>query len=315
MNLDSLSPGIQLILYCVVVLLASLAGGWLPALLHLNHARLQIAVSLVSGLMVGLALLHLLPHGAEELGSPAKASAWMLGGFLVMFFLQRFLPFHHHEVGEGAPGSDPGHDHHSHDELTAAQPLSWAGVALGLSIHSLLDGMALAAAVVSAERGHGVAIGLGTAMAVIMHKPFGAMAITTLIKASHMPGKLLHWVNFLFSLVTPIGAALFFVGAGHLAQEHPALLGAALAFSAGSFLCIACADLLPELQFHSHDRLKLSAALLAGLGIAILIGRFGHADHDHDHDHTHVLLDAMVGGPAESPSDVHTVTHARKLAV
>jgi zinc and cadmium transporter len=49
-------------------------------------------------------------------------------------------------------------------------------------------------------------------------------------------------------------------------------LGCALAFCAGTFLCISCSDLLPELQFHSHDRLKLSVALLAGLGVAILIG-------------------------------------------
>ncbi len=38
----------------------------------------------------------------------------------------------------------------------------------------------------------------------------------------------------------------------------------ALAFSAGTFLCIALSDLLPELQFHSHDRLKLSISLIAG---------------------------------------------------
>jgi len=48
-------------------------------------------------------------------------------------------------------------------------------------------------------------------------------------------------------------------------------LGCALAFCAGSFLCIASSDLLPELQFHSHDRLKLSIALIAGLTIAVLI--------------------------------------------
>lgn len=297
MSLLSLSPEVQLILYCLVVLFASLAGGWLPALLHLNHARLQIAVSLVSGLMVGLALLHLLPHGAEELGSPGRASAWLLGGFLAMFFLQRFLPFHHHEVGDESDAHDHSHHHPAHSAGPVTQPLSWMGVAVGLSIHSLLDGLALAAAVVSSERGHGVALGLGTALAVILHKPFGAMAITTLIKATRQPGKLLHWVNLLFAMVTPIGAALFFVGAGHLVQEYPQLLGAALAFSAGSFLCIACADLLPELQFHSHDRFKLSLALLVGLGIAVLIGQVGHSDHDHDHDHGHeVEAEALDAG-------------------
>ena len=42
---------------------------------------------------------------------------------------------------------------------------------------------------------------------------------------------------------------------------------AALAFSAGTFLCIALSDLLPELQFHAHDRTKLSLALLAGFAL------------------------------------------------
>jgi zinc and cadmium transporter len=275
------------------VLVASLAGGWLPAILRLDHARLQTAVSVVSGLMVGLALLHLLPHGAEELGSPAKASAWMLGGFLAMFFLQRFLPFHHHDVEEPGPDAGCNHSHH-HGDAMVAQPLSWMGVATGLSIHSILDGLALAAAVVSAERGHGMGLAFGTAVAVILHKPFGAMAITTLIKASETPRPWLHWVNLGFALVTPLGAALFFIGAGQFTQQHPEWLGAALSFSAGTFLCIACADLLPELQFHSHDRLKLSIALLVGLGIAIGIGKFGHAGHEHeephDHDHDHGRL-------------------------
>lgn len=296
MSLASIPPEIQLVVYCLVVLLASLAGGSLPALLHLNHARLQAAVSLVSGLMVGLALLHLLPHGAEELGSTARASAWMLSGFLTMFFLQRFLPFHHHEVEQEAQAPDSGHELHSHESVPAAPPLSWVGVAFGLSIHSVLDGLALAAAVLSVEQGHGAALGLGTAAAVILHKPFGAMAITTLIRASRRSRQWLHWVNSLFALVTPVGAALFFLGAGHLAEAHPAWLGAALAFSAGTFLCIACADLLPELQFHSHDRLKLSAALLVGLGLAVLIGRFGHTELEH------------LQGPGHDPATVDSGT-------
>jgi len=40
--------------------------------------------------------------------------------------------------------------------------------------------------------------------------------------------------------------------------------------------------LLPELQFHAHDRLKLSLALLAGLAAAVAITRFGHASHEHE---------------------------------
>ncbi len=95
--------------------------------------------------------------------------------------------------------------------------------------------------------------------------------------------KLVPALEKIIGIAEPVPTAI--VGAGHLVQDHPAWLGATLAFSAGTFLCIACADLLPELQFHSHDRFKLSVALLVGLGIAILIGKFGHTEHETEHDH------------------------------
>jgi zinc and cadmium transporter len=55
----------------------------------------------------------------------------------------------------------------------------------------------------------------------------------------------------------------------------------ALAFSAGVFLCISMSDLLPELQFHHHDRLLLSLALIAGLAVAFIAGQFEAAGHSH----------------------------------
>ena len=66
----------------------------------------------------------------------------------------------------------------------------------------------------------------------------------------------------------PAGVALFCVGTrGVLPISPGSWTAAALAFSAGTFLCIALSDLLPELQFHSHDRLQLSVALLAGFAL------------------------------------------------
>jgi zinc and cadmium transporter len=78
-----------------------------------------------------------------------------------------------------------------------------------------------------------------------------------------------------------LGAILFCLGMNQVAGAHPAFLAGALGFCAGNFLCIACSDLLPELQFHSHDRFKLSVALLAGLGLAALIGSFETSGHEH----------------------------------
>jgi zinc and cadmium transporter len=93
-----------------------------------------------------------------------------------------------------------------------------------------------------------------------------------------------HWVNGCFALAIPLGILFFHMGAGHFTAPHHHFLGIVLAFTAGTFVCIAASDLLPELQFHSHDRVKLSAALLLGLLLSALIGRLETTGHDrHDH--------------------------------
>ena len=131
----------------------------------------------------------------------------------------------------------------------------------------------LAAAVAAGAQGHARLAGLGVALVVILHKPFDAMAVSTLMHAGGSSRFSRHVLNGLFALASPLGAALFYIGAGYLAAGTP-VLGCALGFCAGTFLCIASSDLLPELQFHSHDRFKLSAALLAGLAVAVIIGLF-----------------------------------------
>ena len=267
-----------LLLYCALLLLASLAGGWLLLLIHPTHARLQIAISFVAGLMLGIALLHFLPDAAEQLQSVDKTAEWVLGGFLAMFFLQRFFHFHHHDTPEGDPEdccNEQEHDHH-HDHThtlagRSAKQLSWVGTALGLTLHSLLDGLALAAAVEAGAHGHVKMAGLGVALVVILHKPFDAMAVSALMTAGGSSRNARHILNWAFALVSPLGALLFYLGASHFADSNAVFLGRALAFCAGTFLCIASSDLLPELQFHSHDRFKLSVALLMGLTLAVVI--------------------------------------------
>ena len=280
-----MTSGWLLAIYCLFVLLASLAGGWFLLFIHLTHTRLQVAVSFVAGLMLGIALLHFLPDADAQLHSLDKTAEWVLGGFMAMFFVQRFFHFHHHDLPDGDPEDCCGHDHsheHSHGEHEhahtladkSAKQLSWVGTALGLTLHSLLDGLALAAAVEAGAQGHMKIAGLGVALVVILHKPFDAMAVSTLMAASGSSKASRHALNGLFALASPIGAALFYLGTQHFAGGNVPALGYALAFCAGSFLCIASSDLLPELQFHSHDRLKLSVALLAGLAVAIIIGQF-----------------------------------------
>jgi zinc and cadmium transporter len=290
-----ISPGVLLAGYCALVLLASLAGGWLPLAVRLTHTRLQVATSFVAGLMLGVGLLHLLPHAWHQLGAIDPTVWWLVGGFLVMFFIQRFFHFHHHDVPDEAPelkeapAAHVDHDaccehaHHGRDPTLAdksARRLSWGGAALGLTLHTLIDGVALAASVEAEVHAgkHGLLLGFGTFLVILLHKPFDSMAISTLLVRGGATRSVGHLVNALFALVFPLGLVLFHLGAGYT-QHAPQFLGAALAFSGGTFLCIATIDLLPELQFHAHDRVKLSLALLLGIAFSALIGRFETSGH------------------------------------
>jgi zinc and cadmium transporter len=254
-----------LAVYCVLVVLASLLGGALPARLHLTHTRLQVMVSFVAGLMLGVALLHMIPHATHYMTVDGTA-IWSVVGLLAMFFLIRAFHFHEHEVGMGH-----GEGEHAHDPLSRGHPhphaLGWVGIAVGLSIHSAVDGVALASSAL-AEEEHGALPGVGTFLAVLLHKPLDALAITSVMAAAGWPARSRRIVNLAFALVCPLGAALFAAGAQ---TGSDALLGGALAFAAGAFLCISLGDLLPEVQFHSHDRLKLSLALLVGVALAYAV--------------------------------------------
>jgi len=298
-----------LVVYCVLILLASLAGGWIPMLVRLTHRRMEIAVSFVAGLMLGVGLLHMLPHAIHEAGIEQLDTLvlWLLAGFLLMFFVERFFCFHHHEMpADQSHGEhcckDPNHDHgldHAHGGHTTHE-LTWSGAAVGLVLHSVLAGIALAASVQAEWHGGkgGFLAGAGAFLVILLHKPFDAMTLGALMAVGDWSMKARHLVNGLFALAIPAGVLLFYAGVGGPAGAEGGALACALAFSAGVFMCIAMADLLPELHFHRHDRVALSAALILGLALAWGIGLFEpshdagantqaadeHDQHDH-HEH------------------------------
>jgi len=282
-------PWFWLLLYCVLIPAVSLVGGWIPLLVRLTHRRMQVAISFVSGVMLGVALMHLLPHAIYEgLGAAGSIEhalpstlTWLLVGVLTMFFIERFFAFHqhdapHHEAAHDAP-RDFHESHHKH-----AHKLSWSGAAAGLAMHGAIEGLALAAAV-AAETVPGRAVplvGLSTFLVIFLHKPFDALTVGTLMAAGGYSVRSRHLVNVLLALTVPAGAIVSYLGFGH-APGGSFYVAAALAFSAGTFLCISMSDLLPELHFHQHDRILLSIALLLGLAVAWLASAVEHSSHNH----------------------------------
>jgi len=255
-----------LLVYCLFITFASLLGGWLPNVIRLGHRHTQMVLSLVSGVMLGVALLHLLPHSIDLLDNERSAMAACLTGLLFMFFMIRMFHFHNH----AAANTSHHCDHELHELEIKPADVSWIGLAAGFAIHTVIDGVALAAAVKSAETGaSGFFAGFGVFLAILLHKPLDALTITSLMAVRNWPVKKRAAVNLMFSLMCPLGALLFYVGLGTMDADQDFVKGVALAFAAGVFLCISLSDLLPEVQFHSHDRLSMSGMLLLGVGIAI----------------------------------------------
>jgi zinc and cadmium transporter len=310
-------PSLLIVIYCSLLIVASLAGGWLPSMIRLTHTRMQMMMSLVGGLMMGVALLHLLPHAVVETDSLDYAAWSCTLGLLAMFLTIHVFHVHQHAPiqEKEADGSDHAHsdcghaqpvcEHLAGDASTDAHRVSWVGLLLGLGIHSVMDGVAVGASLVAGVE-HGGATGLlgaGTFLAVLLHKPLDSLSITSVMAVGHWSQRAQSIVNLGFSLICPAGVLLTYFGVQGLGEWQHLAVGCALGFSAGVFLCISLADILPEIQFHRHDRLKLTAALLTGVALAFGVGIFEpehahdrapssspadqHDDHDHDHDHDH----------------------------
>lgn len=283
-----------LAIYCVGVVAASLFGGWLPTLFQLTHTRLQTMISFVGGLMLGIGVFHMLPHAVDSLGNSHLAGRWIMVGIAMTFVLLRLFHFHNHEpvtlsVNQASSSCDHGHQHkvdHVHESIGGADHsaaechstghahgVSWMGIAFGLSMHTLFDGIALGASVhmESQLNSHTWFFGLGTFLAVLLHKPLDAVSISALMVADGWNRKSIAWVNVGFALMCPLGAALFYLGIQQFPGFRTELVGTTLAFACGVFVCISLSDLLPEMEFHAHNKVQLTIALTSGIALAWLL--------------------------------------------
>ncbi|MEE4250847.1 MAG: ZIP family metal transporter [Alcanivoracaceae bacterium] len=287
--------------YGAALIVFSVAGGALTQRVAMTHTRTQLAMSLVSGLMLGIAFFHLLPHAVLTLGVEEGLTAvmsWLMLGLIVMLLLLRLLHFHQPDYPAEALASCD-HDHGDHSAVHGSSDVApmivpgvnWRGVLIGLTFHTFIDGVALGAALLSAPHGHHQQfIGFGVFLAILLHKPLDAMSITALMKASGTSASAQMRANLLFAFVCPLGALLFYFYATQLGMNGEAVIASALAFSAGAFVCIALSDLLPEVQFHSHDRVKLTAVFLLGILLAYLM-----ASSSMEHTHAIAVVEMHSG--------------------
>jgi len=306
-----------LAIYLLLIAATAIAGGSSMAFVSLGHRPMQVLLSLTGGVLLGVGMLHLLPHASFALAGGVEAAVgWAVVGFFAMFLLERAFHGHSHQGHDEDGSASDGHHHHGHAHhdhhghgshghrhqgpgtpATATSPgqassgygaagrWAWCGALAGLTLHSLADGAALAASVqADAAHGEGIASGFATFLAICLHKPLDAAIIAMLLINAGASPQFRRLVNVGYALVVPIGALAFLAGLRLLGAHDGNVLGIAMALAAGAFICIAAADLLPEVQFHSHDRLLLTTALAVGLAIAwaiTLVERSTHAHESH----------------------------------
>ena len=246
------------------IVLATLTGGMLSVLIA---ASLTVAllgrvvkhlVSLSTGVLLGTALLHVLPEAFESGADPHRLFMVLLGGLMFFFLLEKaeiYRHTHHHE-GDG-------HQHHHHFDTEQAGR-GGLSVLVGDSIHNFCDGIIIAAAFLVDPQ-----LGLVTALAIIAHEiPQEVGDYIVLLNAGFSRRKALLF-NAISGLSAVVGGIVGYLLVGPWEALFPYLLVAA----SSSFVYVAVADLIPQLQRRLpwRDTALQLAWLAAGMSLTSLV--------------------------------------------
>jgi zinc and cadmium transporter len=253
------------------IVFATFAGGALSVLIAASLTLtvlsrvVQHLVSLSTGVLLATALLNVLPEAFESQASPQNLFATLLGGLLFFFLLEKaelYRHGHHHE-----------HDDHHHDHGFDQQQAGRGGwsVLLGDSIHNFCDGVIIAAAFLADIR-----LGTLTALAIIAHEiPQEVGDYIVLLNAGFSKARALAY-NALSGLAAVLGGVLGYFVVGAWEPLFPYLLVVA----ASSFIYVAVADLIPQLQLRLSWRATLAQLLWLGAGLLVVLLATS-ALHDH----------------------------------
>jgi zinc and cadmium transporter len=274
----------------VGTILAGVGSVWLAALLSFAMlARYtQHMLSLAAGALMATAFMHLLPEAFESQASAHELFSMLLAGLVFFFLLDKAELWHHghehhHEAmpeSEHAHGHAHGHGHTHHSHASAAAhagahthhhgPRSggWAVLA-GDSVHAFGDGILIASAFMADMK-----LGVVAAVAVLAHEvPHHMGDLVVLRHTSGTPRAALVKVS-LAGTVTAIGGLVGYFLLSKLDDFLPFFLVAA----SSSFVYVALADLIPQLQKRLGLREPAAqvAWLLAGIGLVTVVSRFAH---------------------------------------
>lgn len=279
----------------IPILIATLCAGigsvWVAALLMRLGVREESAasrgvgaqhlLSLAAGALLATSFMHLLPEAFESGLEPHDLFVVLLVCVVFFFLLDKAELWHHghehhHEGGEGAHGYAHAHGHshgHSHAHPHGAGRASggWA-ILTGDSVHCFGDGILIASAFVADWR-----LGIVAALSVLAHEvPHHIGDLVVLAHTSGNRRAALIKVS-MAGAVTSLGG----LTGWWLVDQMHGYLPYFLVIASSSFIYVALADLIPQLQKRLSARATLTQVvwLAAGIGLVLLVGVLAHRAH------------------------------------
>ena len=271
-----------LIAILIGTLVAGIGSVWLAALLSFGAlARYtQHMLSLAAGALLATAFMHLLPEAFESQAGAHDLFLTLLVGLVFFFLLDKAELWHHghehhhapaprhlaHELPHShahAPGHHPGHGHADHPAPGehSHRPGSWAVLA-GDSVHCFGDGILIASAFVADLR-----LGIIAALAVLAHEVPHHMGDLVVLRGGSGGDRRMAVLKVsLAGAVTALGGVVGYLLVGQLHDWLPYFL----AVASSSFIYVALADLIPQLQKRLTARETAAQVAWLAVGIALV---------------------------------------------
>lgn len=274
----------------IAILIATLAAGigsvWAAALLmrmglggRHDGVGPQHLLSLAAGALLATAFMHLLPEAFESQAGAHDLFATLLVGVVFFFLLDKAELWHHgHEHSHAEPaahdaphehhhGHHHGHDHgHAHHHGPRAG--GWA-LLTGDSVHCFGDGILIASAFMADMR-----LGVIAAVSVMAHEVPHHMGDLVVLRQTSANRRMALLKVSLAGAVTALGGAVGYFLVGQLQDFLPYFL----AVASSSFVYVALADLIPQLQkrLTARETIAQIAWLIAGMVVVMMVSGLAH---------------------------------------
>ncbi len=235
-----MNPFLLSMMFGFAAALASLAGAYLILRSGWRGQRLFYFIAVGAGFMLAASLTEMLPASVELVGN--GAFIWVLAGYLVVHFFEHGLTGHFH-MGE-----------ETHTEVHIGARASYAAV-LGMTMHTLFDGGAIAAGVLQSTHLGGIVFA-----AVMLHKIPDGVTVASVMLASGSSRKAAFLASVVVSVATLAGVAGMWVFKDYV--------GYGLALSTGATIYVAASDLIPEV----NRTPGVAMPLWVFFGVALMLG-------------------------------------------